>query len=156
MVPNADDAAALVWACFKLPCTLRANASHRHTVDTWAAGANVTDLRPDVVVSAGEALRSGTAVGEEISPSWPRGCTADAPDAPLVVTADIAAAAVAAMGAAGVATQDASVADHPVAGCDLDHCRGGWLSVGRGGLAHWFHLQSRFGRCPHGQWLLIG
>ena len=99
--PNTDDAAALVRACFELPCTLRGNAPPCRIVHTCAAGANTADFLLDVVVSAGEALRSGTAVGEVVSPSWPRGCTTDAA-VPAVVTADIAVAA-AAMGAAVVA-----------------------------------------------------
>ena len=153
MVPNTGDAAALVRAYFELPCTLRENAPARRTADTCAAGANATDLLPDIVISTGEALRSGTAFGEMVSPSWPRGCTADAA-VPAFVTADIAAAsaamwatvvaAIAAMGAAGVAARGASVADDLVAGCDLDHRRGTWLSVCRGSLAHGLHLQPRF------------
>ena len=63
MMPNTDGAAALVRACFELPCTLRKSASPRRSVEKCAAGANTTDLLPDVVVSAGEALRFGTAVG---------------------------------------------------------------------------------------------
>ena len=78
MVPNTADAAALVRACFELLCPLRGNAPPRRTADTCAAGANATDLLPDVVVSAGEAIRFDTAVGEVVSPSWPRGCTAGA------------------------------------------------------------------------------
>ena len=99
MVPNVDSAAALVRACLKLPCTLRGNTSPRQSVDTCAAGASTTDLLPDVVVSAGEALRSGNGVGKVVSPSWPRDRTAGAADIPVVVTADIATAA-AAIGAA--------------------------------------------------------
>ena len=167
IVPNTDNAAALVRVCFKLLCTLRGNYPPRSTVDTCIAGANATDLLPDVVVSAGEALRSGIAVGEVVSPSWPRGCTVDATDVSAAVTADIAAAAAAAMGVAvvaavaaigvaGVVAQGASVADGPVAGCDLDHRCGAWLSVCRGGLAHGLHLQLRFGRCPHEQRLARG
>ena len=82
MVTNTDDAAALVRACFELPCTLRGNSPPRRTANTCAAGANATDLLPDIVVSAGEALRSGIAVGKVVSPSWPRGCTAGAADDP--------------------------------------------------------------------------
>ena len=69
MVPNTDGAAALMRACFELPCTLRGNAPPRRSVDTCAAGANATDILLDVAVSASEALRSGTAVGEAVSPS---------------------------------------------------------------------------------------
>ena len=57
MVPNTDIAAALVRACFELPCTLRGSAPARRSVGTGAAGANTTDL-PDVV-SAGEAPHFG-------------------------------------------------------------------------------------------------
>ena len=169
MVPNVDSAVALVRACFELPCTLRGNAPPRRSVDTCAAGANTTDLLPDVVVPAGEALRSGTAVGEVVSPSWPRVCTAGAADVSVVMTADIATAAAAmgavvaaveaavpAMGAVDVAAQGVSVADGHAAGCDLDHRRGAWLSLCRGGLAHRLHLQPRFGRHPHGQRLALG
>ena len=74
MVPNTDDAAALVRPFSEFPCTLRGNAPPRHTANACAAGANATDLLPNIVVSTGEALRSGTAVGEVVSPSWPRGC----------------------------------------------------------------------------------
>ena len=154
MVPNTDDAAALVRACFELPCTLRGNVPPRRSV-----GAIATAVLPDVVVSAGEALRSGTAVGEVVFPSWPRDRTADAADVPAGVIADIAASAAAIRAAvvvAAVAAQDASAADGPVAGCDLDHRHGAWLSVCRGGLAHGLHLQPRFGRRPHGQRLVRG
>ena len=88
MVPNTDDAAALVRACFELPCTLRENAPSRRSVDTYAAGANAADFLPKVVVSAGEALHSGTAVGEVVSSTWPKDCTADTADVLAVVTAD--------------------------------------------------------------------
>ena len=148
MVPNTDDAAALVWPCFEFPCTLRGNAPPRRTADACAAGVNATDLLPNIVVSTGEALRSGTAAGEVVSPSWPRGCTAAAAAAAkgATVVASVAAmgeagvACVTAMGAAGVAAQGASVADDPVAGCGLDHRRGAWLSICRGNLAHGLHL----------------
>ena len=69
MMPHTEDAVALVRAQFL--CTLRGNAPPRRTADACAA-ASATDLLPDVV-SAGGALRSGTAVGEVVSPSWPRG-----------------------------------------------------------------------------------
>ena len=141
MVPSTDTAAALVRACFELPCTLRGSAPPRRSVGTCAAGANATDFFADVVDSAGEALRSGIAAGEVFSPSWPRDRAADAADASVAVTADIAAA-VAAIGAAVVDAVGAIVAlngyiaaDDPVPGCDLDHyCRGAWLSVCRGGF----------------------
>ena len=162
MVRNTDSAAALVRACFELPCTLRRNVPPCRSVDTCVAGADTTDLLPDVAVSAGEALRSGTAVGEVVSPSWPRGHAADAVDVSAAVAAGIATAGAAVWmtvvdgAVAAVAAQDASVADDPVAGFDLDYRSGAWLSVGRGGLAHGLHLQPRFGRRPHEQRLARG
>ena len=159
---NTDMAAGLVRACFELPCSLRGSPPLRRSVGTCAAGANETDPLPDFVVSACEVLRSGTAVGEMASPSRPRDRTADAADVTVAVAPDIAAAA-AAIGAAvvdgvvgAVATLDTSAAYDPVAGCDLDHHRGAWSSVCRGGLAHRLHLQPRFGRRPHGQRLARG
>ena len=140
VVPSTDTAAVLVRACFDFPCTLRGSAPPRRSVGTCAAGANTTDFLADVVDSAGEALRSGIAVGEVVSPSWPRDRAADAVDASVAVAADIAAA-VAAIGAAvvddavgAIVALNAYIADDPVPGCDLDHCRGAWLSVFRGGF----------------------
>ena len=72
MVSNTDSAVPLVRVCFELPCTLRVSAPPRRSVGTCAAGVNTTDLHPDIVAYAGEALRSDTAVGEVVSPSWPR------------------------------------------------------------------------------------
>ena len=69
IMPHTDDAVALVRA--QLLCTLQGNAPPRRTADTCAA-ASATGLLP-YVVSAGGALRSRTAVGEVVSPSWPRG-----------------------------------------------------------------------------------
>ena len=66
MMPHTDDAAALVRVY--LPCTLRGNTPPRRTANTCAT-AGATDLLSDVVVSAGGALRSGTAVGKVVSPS---------------------------------------------------------------------------------------
>ena len=154
MVPNTGSAAALVRAYFELPCTLRGSAPPRRSVGTCAAGAKTTDP-PNVVVSAGEALRSGTAVGEVVSPTWPKDRAADdAADVSAAVAADIAATGA----AAGVADADlkASVADDYVAGCDLDHRRGAWLSVCCDGLAHGLHLHPRFGRRSHEQRLARG
>ena len=119
MVKNTDSAAALVRACFEVPCTLRGSAPPRRSVGTLAAGAHTTDLLPDVVVFAGEALRSGIAVGEVVSPSWPRDRAADVAGVSAAVAADIAAAIAAAIGAADVAAdaaQGASVTSEPVAG----------------------------------------
>ena len=115
MVLNTDSAVPLVFP-------LRGSAPPRRSVDTSAAGANTTNLLPVVVVSTGEALRSGTAVGEVVSPRWPGDCAAAA--------AMRAAVAYGAVGA--VASLDASFVDDPAAGCDLVHRRGAWCSVYRG------------------------
>ena len=99
MAPNMDNAAGLARACFELPCTLRGNAPPRRSVGMCAAGACTTDLLPDLVVSAGEALHSDTPVGEVVSPNWPRDHAADAADVSAAAAADIATAT-AAIGAA--------------------------------------------------------
>ena len=70
MMPHMDDAVALVRV--QSLCTLLGNAPPRRIADTCAA-ASATDILPDEVISAVEALRSGTAVGEGVSPNWPRG-----------------------------------------------------------------------------------
>ena len=151
MVPNMVSAAPLVRACSEFPCTLRGSVPPHRSLGTCVAGANTTDLLPDVVVSAGEALRSGTAVGEVVFPGWPRDRTADAVDVSAAAAADIAAA-VATMGAAvvhgavgAVVALDAYVVDDPADFCDLDHRRGAWRSVCRGGLGHGLRLWPR--RC---------
>ena len=76
-----------------------------------------------------------------VSPSWPGDRAADATDVSAALATDAATAA-AAIGAAvvdgavaSVATLDESVANDPVAGCDLNHRRGAWLSVCRDGFA---------------------
>ena len=67
-------------------------------------------------------------------------------DVAAAAAADIAAAA-SAMEAAVVdgtvgaaAALDTSVVDDPTADCDLDHRRGTWGSVCRGGPGHGLHL----------------
>ena len=153
---STDSAAPLVRAWFELLCTLRGSAPPRRSVGTCAAGVNTTDLLFDVVVCTGEALHSDTAVEEVVSPRLPRDRAADAADVPAAADADITAAAAmratvvdCAVGA--VATLDAYFVDDPAADCDLDHRRGAWWSVCRGGPAHVLHLQPRFCRRPHGQ-----
>ena len=69
MMPRTDDAVARVRA--QLPCSLRGNAPPHRTTDTEPA-ASAAGRLPDDVVSAGGALRYGTAVGEVASPSWSR------------------------------------------------------------------------------------
>ena len=70
MMPRTDDAVARVQA--QLPCSLRGNAPPHRTTDVEPA-TGAADRLPDDVVSAGGALRYGTAVGEVASPSWSRG-----------------------------------------------------------------------------------
>ena len=62
MVSYTDSAAPLVRGCSELTCTLRGSAPLRRSVSTCAAGANATYPLPDVVVFAGEALRSDTTI----------------------------------------------------------------------------------------------
>ena len=102
-----------------------------------------------------------------VFPSCSRGWTADGA-VPAVVTAEIAAAAgagadAAAMRAtvvtsprvAGAAAQGASAAD-VLADCGHDNRRGARLSACLSDLVHGLHLQSRFGRRPHGRRLTLG
>ena len=133
----------------------------------------MTDLLPDVLISAGDALflaavgevvfpscsRGWAADGEVLSPSCSRGWTTDTA-VPVVVAAEIvAAAAAAAMRAtvvasprvAGAAARGASVADVLAADYGHDHRRGARLSACLAGLVHGLHVQSRFGRRPHWQ-----
>ena len=74
MMSRTDDPVARVLA--QLPCSLRGNAPPHRTADTGPA-ASAADRLSDDVVSAGEALHYGTAVGEVASPNWSRGRTAD-------------------------------------------------------------------------------
>ena len=141
----------------------------------------MTNLLPDVVISAGDALflpavgevvfpncsRGWAADGEVFSPSCSRGWTADAA-VPAVVTTEIAAAATAAAAAAmrttvvasprvaGAVSRGASAANALAADCGHDHRRGARLSACLAGLVLGLHLQSRFGRRPHGQRLTRG
>ena len=135
----------------------------------------MTDLPLDVVISAGDALflatvrdvvfpscsRGWVADDEVFSPSCSRGWTADA-TVSAVVTAEIAAGAAGAATAmrvtvvasprvAGAAARGASAADVLAADCGHDHRHGARLSAYLAGLVHGLHLQSRFGRRPHGQ-----
>ena len=70
MMARIDDAVA--WMRAQLPCSPRRTAPPHRTTDTELA-ASAADRLSDDVISAGEALRYGTAVGEVVSPSWPRG-----------------------------------------------------------------------------------
>ena len=66
MVPDTGSTVPLVRACSEFPCTLRGSSPLRRSVGTCTAGANATDLFPDIVVSAGETRPSDTAVGEVV------------------------------------------------------------------------------------------
>ena len=70
MMPRTGNPVVRVRA--QLPCSLRGNAPPHRTADTGPV-ASAADRLPDDVVSAGEALHYGTAVGEVASPSWFRG-----------------------------------------------------------------------------------
>ena len=70
MMPRTDDAVARMRA--QLLCSPQGNVPPHRTTDTKPA-ASAADRLPDDVVSAGEALCYGTAVGEVASPSWSRG-----------------------------------------------------------------------------------
>ena len=111
-------------------------------------------LLPDVVMYAGGALFLA-AVGGVVFPSCSRGWAAEGA-VPVVVTAEIAAAAAApsmrttvvtSRHVAGAAAQGASAVDAP-ADCGHDRRRGARLSVCPADLVHGLHLQSRFGRRP--------
>ena len=149
MVPNTDSAALLVRGCSELPCTLRGSDPTHGSVGTCAASADTTDLLPDAVVFVGEALHSDTAVGEMVSPSWPRDRVADAADVSIAAATMGAAVVDDAVGA--VAVLDESVVDGPAAGCDLYPRRGAWRSVCRGGPGHGLRLWPQRYRRPHGQ-----
>ena len=156
MMPHMNAVVALVRAW--LLRSLRGNAPPRRTADTWRA-AGETNLLPDVVVYAGGALflaAAGGVVFSSCSRGWAAGGVV-----PAVVTAEIAAgtagAAAAAMRTtiatsprvAGVAAHGASAAD-VLADGGHDHRRGPRLSACPADLVHGLHLQSRFGRRPHG------
>ena len=113
MVPRTGD--ALVLERVELPCTQWVNVHPRRTADTWHA-ASAALLFPGAIVSFDGALRSGTAVEQVASPSWPTGWTAVGVVLAAVAAAvDIAAAAaaavqvtVAAAGAMGVTAAGAA------------------------------------------------
>ena len=140
----------------------------------------MTDLLPDVVISAGDALflaavrkvvfpscsRGWAADGEVFSPRCSRGWTAGAAVS-AVVTVKIAAAAAAAAAAmratvvasprvAGAVARGASAADVLAADCGHNYRLGARLSACLAGLVHGLHLQSRFGRRPRGERLTRG
>ena len=138
------------------------NALPCRTADTWRA-ASVTDLPPDVVVSAGDVLflaavrevvfhscfRGWAGGGEVLFPSCFRGWTADAA-APAVATV------MASSRVAGAAARGASAADVLGTDCGHDHHRDARLSACLASLVHGLHLQSRFCRRPHGRRLTRG
>ena len=135
---------------------LRGNIPLRRTADTLPA-AGEPDL-PDVVVYAGGALFLAAA-GGVVFPSCSKGWAAGGA-VPVKITADTAAAAAAAAVAmrATVATSPrvADAAAHGASAADVladggpDHRRGARLRACPADLVHGLHLQSRFGRRPHG------
>ena len=149
MVPCTGD--AVVLERVELPCTQRGNVHPRRTADTWYA-ASAAVLFPDAVVAFDGALRSGTAVEQAGSPSWPTGWTAvDVVLAAVVAAVDIAAAAAAvqvtvaagaaAMQAAGVAAMQVSVA----AAMGVTAAAAIGLTAAAAVVAHRDH---RLGACP--------
>ena len=157
MVPYMNVASVRAW----LSHSLRGNAPPRRTADTLRA-AGEPDL-PDVVVYAGGA-HFLTAAGGVIFPSCSSGW-AGGGAVSVKIAAGTAAAAVAAVAmrttvatsprVAGAAAHGASVAD-VLADGGPDHRRGARLTACLAGLCHGLHLQSRFGRRPHGQRLTRG
>ena len=135
--------------------SLRGNAPPRSTADTLRA-AGEPNLLPDVVVYAGGALFLAAA-GGVVFPSCFRGW-AGGGAVPAVVTAGIAAgtAAVAMRTTVATSPRVAGAAAHGASAADVivdgghDHRRGARLSACPADLVHGFHLQSRFGRRPHG------
>ena len=106
------------------------------------------------------------AAGGVVFPSCSRGWAAGGA-VPAVVTAEIAAGSAAATAAAMRATvatspRVAGAAAHGASAADVladgghDHRRGARLSACPADLIHGLHLQSRFGRCPHGRRLTRG
>ena len=154
MVPYIYVASVRAW----LSHSLRGNAPPRRTADTLRAAAD-PDL-PDVVVYAGGALFLAAA-GGVVFPSCSRGWTAGGA-VPVKIAAGTAAAAVAMCTTVATSLRVAGAAAHGASGADvladggLDHCRGARLTACPAGLCHGFHLQSRFGRHPHGQRLTRG
>ena len=154
MVPYMNVASVRAW----LSHSLRGNASPRRTADTLRA-AGEPDLS-DVVVYAEGALFLAAA-GGVVFPSCSRGWAAGGA-VPVKIAAGTAAAAVAmrttvatSSRVAGAAAHGASVAD-VLADGGHDNPRGAHLTACPAGLCHGFHLQSRFGRRPHGQRLTRG
>ena len=162
MVPYMNVALVRAW----LSHSLRGNAPPRRTTDTLRAAGEPDP--PDVVVYAGGALFLAAA-GGMVFPSCSRGWAAGG-TLPVKIAAGTAAVAVAAVamrttvatsprvaGAAahGAAAHGASAVD-VLADGGPDHRRGARLSACPAGLVHGLHLQSRFGRRPHGKRLTRG
>ena len=160
MVPYMNVALVRAW----LSRNLWGNAPPHRTADTLRA-AGEPDLLPNVVVYAGGALFLAAA-GGVVFPSCSRGWAAGGA-VPAVVTVEIAAGTAAAAAVAmrttvatpprvaGAAAHGASAAD-VLADGGHDHRRGARLSACPADLVHELHLQSRFGRRPHGQRLTRG
>ena len=156
MVPYMNVAFVRAW----LSRNLRGNAPPRRTADILRA-VGEPNLLPDVVVYAGGALflaAAGGVVFSSCSRGWAAGVAV-----PAVVIVEIAAGTAVAMRTtfatsprvAGAAAHGASAAD-VLADGGHDHRRGARLSACPAELVHGLHLQSQFGRRPHGQQLTRG
>ena len=155
MMPHMNVALVRTW----LSRSLRGNGPPRRTADTLRA-AGEPDLLPDVVVYAGGALFLAAA-GGVVFPSCSRGWAAG-DVVPAVVTAEIAACTAAMRTTVATSPRVAGAAAHGASAADVladgghDHRRGARLSAYPADLVHGLHLQSRFGRRPHGQRLTRG
>ena len=138
--------------------SLRGNAPPRCTADTLRA-AGEPDL-PDVVVYAGGALFLAAA-GGVVFPSCSRGWAVGGA-VPVKIAAGAGAAVVVMRTTVATSPRMAGAAAHGASAADFladggpDHRCGARLSACPASLVHGFHLQSRFGRRPHGQRLTRG
>ena len=155
MVPYMNVALMRRW----LSHSLRENAPPHRTADILRA-AGEPDL-PDVVVYDGGALFLAAA-GGVVFASCSRGWAAGGAVLVKIAAGTAAAAAVVmrttvvtSLRVAGAAAHGASAAD-VLADGGPDHRRGARQSACPAGLVHELHLQSRFGRRPHGQRLTRG
>ena len=160
LVPYMNVASVRAW----LAHTLRGNAPPRCTADTLRA-AGEHDLLPYVMVYAGGALflaAAGGVVFPSCSRSWAAGGAVPAAVTVEMVAGTAAAAAVTMRTTVATSPRVASAAAHGASASDVlvgggpDHRRGARLRACTADLVHGLHLQSRFGRRPHGQRLTRG
>ena len=154
LVPYMNVASVEAW----LSHSLRGNAPPRRTADTFRAACEL-DLS-DVVVYADGSLFLAAADGV-VFPSCSRGWAAGG-TVPVKIAAGTAAAVVAMRTTVATSPRVAGAAAHGASAADFladggpDHRRGACLNACPAGLVHGLHLQSRFGRRPHGQRLTRG